>query len=82
MKTIRGNILSNFMYLGLFMIVYFIMTPMIFYVIDTISSTAPLSSYPIPESTTAILQFLIYVLVPIMAIVWTILSSSQPNYEQ
>jgi hypothetical protein len=82
MRTqLRGNILSNFMYLVMFLIVYFIMTPLLWYIVDTVTATAPLSSYPIPSGTIGIMQFLIYVLVPIMAVVWTILSSSQPQYQ-
>jgi len=53
------------------------------YMVDQIKQTEPLSEYAsnIPSSTSAFMDFLLYVVIPIAALIWTIISSRQPEYQ-
>lgn len=77
----KGVIWANFAYLVMFYVGYFLLVPSMSYVVATIGATPPLDTYysAIPASTTTMMNFIIYVAVPIMALVWTIVSSTQPQ---
>lgn len=83
-KIIRGLILQNFLYLVVFFIIYFPMVAIALYAKAQICGIETFTTYcdEIPASTNTAMNFLLFVLVPLSAIIWTIISSSQPSYQQ
>jgi len=81
---LKGNIVANFIYLILFYILYFIAVPVAKYAVATIGAVDILNPYylAIPSSTTTFMDFLLYVVIPLTALIWTIFASTQPQYQQ
>jgi hypothetical protein len=79
---LRGFILSNFLYLILFYVVYFILVPTVKYMKDTTCGLDIFAGYcaAIPTSTNMAMDFMLYVLVPIAAFIVTIVASQEPSY--
>ncbi|MEM5867194.1 MAG: hypothetical protein QXG39_04675 [Candidatus Aenigmatarchaeota archaeon] len=76
----KGVIVANFLYLVIFYVLYFLMIPVIQYTVEMISGIDIFSSYPIPDSTKMFMNLILYVVVPLLALIWTIWSS-QPQYQ-
>jgi hypothetical protein len=84
LAKLKGNIVANFLYLVLFYIAYFLMLPVTKYTVALIGSIDILAPYylAIPSSTTSFMDFILYVVLPVCALIWTIYSSTQPTYAQ
>jgi len=84
LERIKGVIMQNFLYLLVFYAIYFVSVPMILYFKDTICGIDILTTFcaTIPSGTTGMMNFLLFVLVPILAAIWTIISSTTPQYER
>lgn len=78
----RGFMLANFIYLILFYVVYFIIVPTVLYFRATICALDLFTTYcaAIPTSTTGMMDFILFVVVPIGALLFTIWSSKEPQY--
>lgn len=79
-----GLILSNFMYLIMFYLAYFPMTIAALYAKDQICTTITLfTAYcnQIPASTTLAMNFMLFALIPLAALIFTIMASRQPTQE-
>lgn len=79
-KMSKGVIVANFLYLVIFYLLYFLMIPFIEYTIEQINGIEIFSAYQIPDSTKMFLNLILYVVVPLLALIWTIWSS-QPQYQ-
>lgn len=83
-KKLKGVAMANLIYLIVFYIMYFPLVYTAGYVLDTINGLAIFAPYvaAIPASTTAFMNFMLYVMVPLGALIWTLWSNSQPTYTQ
>jgi hypothetical protein len=85
-KTIKlkGLAMVNLVYLIMFYIMYFPLVYTAGYILDTINALTIFAPYvaTIPASTTAFMAFMLYVMVPLMALIWTIRSNAEPTYQQ
>ena len=83
-KLLYGIILANLLYLAVFYLVYFITVGAVFYAKNVITTNPVFSPYVamIPASTNYMMDFLIFVVVPLAALIWTMWSSTQPQYVQ
>ena len=81
---LKGIAMANLVYLIVFYILYFPLVYTAGYILDTINALAIFAPYvaAIPASTTAFMNFMLYVIVPLTALLWTIWSNSQPQYVQ
>ena len=73
----KGVVFSNFIYLMLFYVIYFPMVAVILYFNDIISQTWPFSDYwsQIPDSTFFLMNLILFLVVPLAALAYTIMSS-------
>lgn len=71
----KGVMLANWIYLIIFLFLYFISLPTLQNVLGIIADVFPSEYSDIPASTWFLMNLLAYVLVPLGAIAWTILSS-------
>ena len=80
-ELIKGIIIRNFLYLIVFFILYFPLVTVAQYFKDQICNVDTFTSYcnNIPSSTIAVLNFLLYAIVPLGAIIWTFISQSEPQ---
>lgn len=79
----KGNIVVNMLYLVVFYIIYFFIVLAARYTLATLQVTEPLSLYwdEIPSSTIQLMDFIIFIVVPIAALIWTIIASRpEPEY--
>lgn len=81
----KGVVFSNFIYLILFYVIYFPLVMVALYFRDVISTTYPFSDYwsDIPESTIFLMNMIIFIIIPLAALAYTIMSSrpqEQPVY--
>lgn len=82
---LKGVIMRNLIYLVLFYIIYFPAVIIAHYSRDTICNswdTFTTICDAIPASTDSALNFILYVVVPLSALLWTIWSASPPTYQQ
>lgn len=84
LARLKGLILSNFIYLIIFYLIYFTMVLVALYTKEQICGLDIFATYcssTIPESTTAMMNFMLFVVVPLAAMAVTILSSTpQQSY--
>lgn len=73
----KGVVFSNFIYLIMFYVIYFPMVAVVLYFNDVISETWPFSDYwaDIPDSTFFLMDLILFVVVPLAALAYTIMSS-------
>jgi len=73
----KGVIYSNFVYLILFYVIYFILVTTVLYFKAVVCDTEPFSTYctEIPDSTITMMNMILYVAVPLLALAYTIMSS-------
>ena len=73
----KGVIFSNFIYLILFYVIYFVLVSTVLYFNDVLSQTWPFSDYwsDIPETTTTLMNMILFVVIPLAALAYTIMSS-------
>lgn len=76
----KGLILSNFLYMAGFFVVYFPLTAIALYMKDTICGLAIFVTYcaQIPASSSLAMNFVLFVMIPMAAILFTIFASRQP----
>jgi len=81
-SKIRGLAMTNLIYLCLFYVVYFLLVPAVMYMKATLLAIDIFVPYAalIPASTDAFMNFLLFVVVPIAALLWTLMSDQQPQY--
>ena len=77
LRTSKGLVMSNLLYLIIFYLVYFFLVSAVRYFVDTIGNTEPLTSYyqAIPESTKAMMDLILYVVIPLAALIVTLIAS-------
>jgi hypothetical protein len=73
----KGVIMSNLLMLGLFYLIYFTMIPVVKYATEMIGNTSPLDTYydAIPTGTTQMMDLILYAIIPIGALIFTLMSS-------
>ena len=83
-EQLRGVIIRNLLFLVMFFVIYFPLVSIAFYYKDTICGVDLFTTYcnNIPESTNTTMAFILYGLLPLGAIIWTIWSMSAPTYEE
>ena len=81
-KRLHGLAMTNLIYLVLFYVLYFLLVPAALYMKDTLLTIDIFVPYAalIPASTDAFMNFLLFVVVPIAALLWTLMSDQQPQY--
>jgi hypothetical protein len=83
-ELLKGVIIRNLLYLVMFYIIYFPLVATAFYAKDQICGVETFTTYcdNIPASTTMALNFIMYVVLPLGALLWAVMSMSAPSYEQ
>jgi hypothetical protein len=83
MKLVKGVLMQNFIYLVVFYIMYFALVAITLYFKTEICAISMLSTYcaAIPSGTVGMMNFLLFVLVPLLAAIWTFRSSSEPQQQ-
>lgn len=76
-KNSKGLVMSNLLYLIIFYVMYFLLVSVVKYFLDVIGSTEPLTQYyqAIPSSTKGLMDLILYVVIPIAALIFTLLAS-------
>lgn len=75
--------MQNFIYLIVFYVMYFALVATVLYFKTEICAIDMLTTYcdAIPTGTVGMMNFLLFVLVPILAAIWTFRSSSEPQQQ-
>lgn len=80
---LKGIIWSNFIYLAFFYLMFFILAPTIKLVVAELEAIPVLTPYAdeIPESTEQMMDFILYVVVPLSALAFTLKASLEPEQQ-
>lgn len=83
-KLIKGVLMQNFIYLIVFYMLYFALVSIVLYFKAEICAITILTTYcaAIPVGTVGMMNFLLFVLVPLLAAIWTFRSSAEPQQQQ
>jgi len=79
----KGFAVVNMLHLVIFYIIYFFMVLTAKYFMGVLQVTEPLSTYweEIPSSAKMLMDLIIFIVIPIAALIWTILASRpEPEY--
>jgi hypothetical protein len=84
MKILKGVLMQNFIYLIVFYILYFALVVIALYFKDEICAISMLTSYCalIPAGTNGMMNFLLFVLVPLLAAIWVFRATSESQQPQ